>query len=215
MNHKSVSVNQREMKINNHIGETFGYWVVVGNGTRFVLARCACGQIKNLRYRDLIKGFSKSCGCKKSEFLALNRTTHGDSRVGNRSRIYSIWACMLTRSRNENIKKARNYSGRGIGVCDEWLKYESFKDWSLNNGYSDELSIDRIDNDLGYSPENCRWATAITQANNKSRTKYVFLNGEKIPRAEFARMFGFKYSSVRLLQEADVCGEEIIDLLSQ
>jgi len=94
-------------------------------------------------------------------------------------RIYSIYVNMKTRCYNPKVKKYERYGGRGIKICEEWLdSFKAFYDWSMNNGYSSDLTIDRIDNDGNYEPGNCRWITSYKQASNKSTTNLLTLNGK-------------------------------------
>ena len=99
---------------------------------------------------------------------------------GKGTRLYSIWKGMKTRCYNKNQPAYRMYGGRGITVCDEWLHdFPAFRDWAISHGYSDDLTLDRKDNSLGYSPSNCRWITYQEQANNTRRNIVIEYNGEK------------------------------------
>jgi hypothetical protein len=109
--------------------------------------------------RDLLIGKVKSCGCLHKEIV----TKHGDSQT----RLYQIWADMRARCNNENEECFHNYGGRGIKVCEEWEDFDSFKLWAMNNGYNNKLTIDRINVDGNYEPNNCRWATKKEQENNR------------------------------------------------
>lgn len=114
---------------------------------------------------------------------------HGDAKRSGHHRLYNIRKAMLERCRNPNNSHYHRYGGRGIKVCDEWVEsYEAFKEWALSAGYEDGLSIDRIDNDGDYCPENCRWADDITQGNNKNNIKKYEFRGEKHSLAEWARI---------------------------
>jgi len=101
----------------------------------------------------------------------MNRRTHGKSKT----RLYSIWAGIKKRCLNPNSQYYKNYGGRGISVCSEWINFEPFYEWAVNSGYKECLSIDRINNEQGYSPDNCQWADRYTQARN-SRQVIMYNN---------------------------------------
>ena len=144
------------------------------NGDTQFRCKCNCGKIIVVRGHHLISGNTSSCGCLRNENLIRRNTKHGDCYT----RLYKTWACMIQRCTNTNISSYRNYGGRGITVCQEWLdNFENFKDWSLSNGYNDDLEIDRIENDKGYMPSNCRWVTKSRNCCNR-RNSIRFSNGQ-------------------------------------
>jgi hypothetical protein len=108
----------------------------------------------------MTSGHTVSCGC-------YSRDIHVKHMTGKESRLYRIWCGMNSRCSSPSNKSFANYGDRGISVCSEWSDFVNFEAWALTNGYADNLSIDRIDNDEGYAPANCRWATAKQQANNR------------------------------------------------
>lgn len=174
------------------IGKTFGRLIVLEydhsgkHGETFWLCECTCPEHNKLivSRSSLTKGHTKSCGCYKRDLQRTLQTTHGESQ----SRLHNIWGNMKQRCGNEKNTSYHSYGERGIRVCDEWVEdYETFRDWALANGYSDELTLDRRDNNGAYCPDNCRWVDRITQMNNTRKTRRVSYNGETHSIAEWAR----------------------------
>lgn len=179
------------MRIKDLTGQRFGNLTAmqidsVQNGYAYWFCRCDCGNIKLVRGTRLTEGHVTSCGCRKGNIK------HRESKT----RLYHIWSGMRERCGNPNHPQYESYGARGIQVCPEWNDWETFRNWALENGYTKDLSIDRIDNDKGYSPDNCRWATATAQANNTRRTHLVTYNGETHSVSEWARILNIKQSTL-------------------
>lgn len=169
-------------------GQEFGRLTVVkyvGNGRW--LCRCDCGSIKIILGRSLRGGQTKSCGCLQKEKLIKVCTKHGK----HNSRLYSIMENMKRRCYSVNDKRYKNYGGRGIKICDEWKNdFMNFYNWAMNNGYKDDLTIDRIDVNGNYEPSNCRWVTIKEQARNTTANKFITYNGLTFCVAEWAEKTG-------------------------
>jgi hypothetical protein len=152
----------------------------------FAKCKCDCGSERYVRIYSLKTGETKSCGCLQRDTTRVTFQKHGDCK----SRLYKLWHGMLTRCRDMTGQYYQRYGGRGISFCAEWGEYATFKKWALSNGYSDGLSLDRIDNNGGYYPENCRWVTMLEQARNTSKTIKIEINGETKCLAEWSRFTG-------------------------
>jgi hypothetical protein len=180
---------QHSANFKNLVGSRSGRLVVIAyagrrNRTRgYWLCRCDCGKWVTLR-TDAI-GRTKSCGCLKLELQAKRSTTHGKSR----SPEYYVWNNLVHRCTNPNIKGYPEYGGRGIRVCDRWLKFENFHA-DMGDRPSPQHSIDRINNDGNYEPGNCRWATATVQTRNNRHVRLYTFNGKTLCIADWAKKTG-------------------------
>lgn len=156
------------------------------------LCKCECGKESIVASESLTGNHIKSCGCLKLETLKKVNTKHG----GKHTRLYRTWIGIKTRCYNKNEYSYKDYGGRGIIVCDEWVNdFQAFHDWAIENGYDDNLTIDRIDVNGNYEPINCRWADKNTQMNNTTRSHYLEYNGETHTIAEWSKIKGLKYST--------------------
>lgn len=193
----TTSCGCEKLKRKNLIGQVFGKLTVVSSaedkitkrGTRIQMWNCVCecGNNTIVDSYSLTSGHTKSCGCLQGEH-------HNDARhdVG-RTRLYHIWQDIKQRCFNDKNDNYKNYGGRGITMCDEWANsYMSFKEWSLNNGYEENLSLDRIYVNGNYEPCNCRWATQKTQANNTRTNRLITFNGETLTLSQWRDKLGFK-----------------------
>lgn len=156
--------------------------------------QCDCGNITYVQTCNLISKTSPtlSCGCLRKEKI----TKHNLSNT----KIYKTLVSMKARCFNPKNPEYKNYGARGIKICDEWLNksgFENFYKWSIENGYRDELSIDRINNDGNYEPLNCRWTNDIMQNNNTRRNRYVTINNETHSLSEWARIKEINISTIR------------------
>lgn len=160
------------------------------------LCRCDCGNEIVVYGRYLRGGNTKSCGCyhrERAKTLGEANATHGLSHT----RLYVIWSGMVRRCHNPKAQRYSDYGGRGISVCDEWRDdFLAFREWALSNGYQEDLSIDRMDNNKGYSPDNCRWATDAEQANNMTSNTMITFNGKTQNLKQWSHELGMSYTAL-------------------
>lgn len=131
---------------------------------------CDCGNMCVVNAAELRRADTKSCGCYHKKRASEANLTHGKAAT----RIYSIWRTMIRRCDSPKDRKFDQYGGRGIRVCDDWRDVNRFAAWAHANGYAEDLTIDRVDNDGGYDPTNCRWATWSEQNRNRRPYKLRF-----------------------------------------
>lgn len=151
------------------------------------ICKCDCGKYITVRTADLTRGHTQSCGCYQSE----RSRKHGLSKTAP----YDAWRKMVARCSDESDKDYPNYGARGITVCEEWLSYQSFYEWAISNGYEKGLTIDRIDNDFGYSPDNCRFVTIQKQERNKRNNIHVTVEGVEMLLVEFCESYHIPYET--------------------
>jgi len=180
-------------------GKIFNRWTVISNpltekGHTFYLCQCSCDNhnIRKVRSDQLKNGISKSCGCYALEI----KTKHGMSK----ERIYKEWYAMIDRCYNSKRDDYIRYGGRGIIVCEEWIDLKiglyNFKDWAINNGYDDNLSIERMDVNGNYCPNNCTWITMNEQAKNKRNTIYIETDEGNVKLVDMSKNTGIKRETI-------------------
>jgi hypothetical protein len=200
-------------------GRTFGRLKVVkvaekrenGNRTRYYWdCECECGNHVKVRTDCLTNDQVRSCGCMKKEQDRINLVKNHRHKLSG-TRLYHEWCSMKRRCLNPNYKRYSDYGGRGIKVCDEWLdKPDAFFEWALSNGYSDNLTIDRIDNNGNYEPSNCRWVDNKTQCRNRRSNILVPYNGKEITLIELSEITGLTYSCLNARYKRGDRGEYLI-----
>lgn len=155
--------------------------------------KCSCGSITVVLGSSLRRGHVKSCGCLAKEIHKKEKYKHGLSKT----RLYKIFHAMKSRCLNKNNQEYCFYGGKGVTICEEWINdFNKFYEWAYSHGYNDSLTIDRIDNNKGYSPDNCQWSTRAEQNRNTSRINFVSGGGNKpLTTAQVAEIIGVTRST--------------------
>lgn len=163
-----------------------------GNGGIIWECKCDCGN-KAYVSASTLKFTQKSCGCLMKEKMMKANTTHGKSY----NKLYRIWVSLKSRCLNEKSIQYCDYGGRGIKVCGEWIDdFMNFYKWAIENGYKNNLTIDRIDNDGNYEPSNCRWVNRKVQGNNRRNNHYITIDGETKTLQEWGEHVGMKPNTI-------------------
>lgn len=187
------------------IGKVFWFWTVTKeadtrHGNKYWLCKCVCGVEKYIATHHLNSGGSKSCGCRRTELCLQNKTTSPRPRkktahIMYGTRIYSTWSNMWSRCRNPRVDSYEYYGAKGISVCDRWKKFDNFYE-DMKDGYADHLTIERNDNLLDYSKENCRWATNKEQANHKTCNIVINVDGVEHTLKQWSEIYGLSYKAL-------------------
>lgn len=186
-------------QVKNEIGNVYGRLVVIKaaeskNGKARWVCKCSCGKELVVGGDSLRNKGTKSCGCLNKDTCGDIFRTHGLSKT----RLYTIYNDMKQRCYNKNSSEYNIYGGKGIKICDDWLlSFKNFYDWAILNGYDKTFSLDRIDGNKNYTPENCRWATRKTQAVNRKTTIFIEDDGVKICLKDFCKKRNLKYKLVQ------------------
>lgn len=180
-------------------GQRFGRLVVVryvgrSRGKKNLwLCKCDCGNEKIVAVDKLHSGNTKSCGCLQREVHRKCRMTHGKSDT----KLYLVWREMITRTENQNAERYGIYGGRGISICGEWRNdFQSFYDWAIQNGYKEGLTVDRIDVNGNYEPDNCRWITPYEQSRNLRKNVRITYSGKTMILKDWAKEIGIDYNTL-------------------
>jgi len=154
----------------------------------FYRCKCDCGKEKIVSLNGLLNGHIKSCGCLHKEKVIKHNKSN--------SKLYYIWKNIKGRCICKNNKSYKNYGGRGVNICKNWMdSFIEFYNWAINNGYKEGLTIDRIDNNGNYCPENCRWVSFKEQANNRRNNICKEYKGKYKTLSEWASFLGVKYKT--------------------
>lgn len=173
-------------------GQRFGRLLVISlnyidNGKAYWNCKCDCGNQLSVLRSSLTSGNTKSCGCLHKELAKNKNYRHGLANT----RIYKIWVGMKKRCNNRKCKNYKDYGARGIQVCEEWSQnFTNFYNWAIENGYGENLSIDRVNVNGDYEPSNCRWVTQTEQTRNARSNVKITIKGQTKLLSEWARESG-------------------------
>ena len=182
------------MKLIDLTGNKFGRLTVICRGKNkkkktYWLCKCECGNVKEIQGGNLKLGDTKSCGCIEN----IGNTKH---KLSNHF-LYGTWKAMKTRCHSEKHVSFKDYGSKGIKVCDEWMDSpESFINWAMSSGYEYGLTLERKDNDKGYNPENCKWATRMEQARNTSRNRWINIDDKVMCAKDASVLLNIPYKNI-------------------
>lgn len=203
-------------KVKDMTGKQFGRWTVIcfagfnNSGAAMWQCVCECGTVRDVNGYTLRSGRSTCCGCKTYEAIRNKQIVGYYKHGGKKERLYGIWHGIKDRCNNINSPQYPRYGGRGITVCEEWQNnYESFREWAISTGYDPsakkyDCTLDRIDNNKGYSPDNCEWRNMKAQSNNRSTNHIIEYDGQSHTIQEWAEIIGI--NSDTLLKRIDNYG---------
>lgn len=179
----------------NYIGATFGRLTIEdiifieqkNKKRKYFKCKCSCGKEHITRADNVLNGRTFSCGCQRNDHNKGKNYKH----FGAGTRLWNIWSGIKQRCKDPNCKCFKRYGGRGIAICKEWENdFSAFRDWAYQNGYRKSLSVDRIDVNGNYCPDNCRWATAKEQCRNRTNNHLISYNGKTMCITEWAEYLG-------------------------
>lgn len=161
------------------------------------LCLCDCGNYTVVRSCALIQGITKSCSCLHKEIVKKSCKKNFEKHKLSKSRINNIWFNIKQRCYNPKNPNYKYYGKKNISLCPEWQNFKNFYTWAMNNGYKDNLTIDRIDNNGNYEPSNCRWVDLKVQENNRSNNRLIQYQNQIHTLAEWARITNIKYTTLK------------------
>lgn len=183
------------------------------------LCLCKCGKECTALAQQLTAGRKTNCGCLTSQMRSIattaRNTKHGDgNRMGKRNRLYQLWSGMKVRCYNKNDPTYQRYGAKGVKICDAWLDYPAFKEWALANGYDynaprGKCTIDRIDPNGNYCPENCRFVSVDVQGDNRSNVIHIEYNGETHNLSQWARILCINRTTLLLRYKNGLRGDKL------
>lgn len=193
------------MRMKNLIGQRFGRLVVIKHEGSYIspknskstkwLCKCDCGKEIVAIGKNLRKGKTKSCGCLWHELSKMG--SFGKKHSLSKTRLYRTWNAIKRRCNEKRYRAYMQYGGRGIKICDEWLQdFMNFYNWAMANGYREDLTIDRINVNGNYEPNNCRWITIQEQANNRRTNIQIQYKGQKKTLKEWCKILNLKYPTI-------------------
>lgn len=167
-------------------------------GIAYWLCRCDCGNTKIVSRSNLIRGNTQSCSCLQKESSKERLLKFAVKHGLYNTKLHNVWHNIKGRCYNKNTPSYHRYGGRGITICDEWKdNFKAFYDWAIENGYREGLTIDRIDNNSSYSPDNCRWISMYEQGRNRCTNTWIEFNGRKMILEDWSKELNIPVSTLK------------------